>query len=64
MYINHLPALCRELKTVLTAYKVGQFPLIMHFNQGMEHPQFKITIERAECETFTDKNGQKWKKVN
>ena len=63
MHINHMPTLCRELKKVLKAYNAGEFPLSIHFNEGMEHPQFKISIERAESDTFTDKNGQKWKRV-
>lgn len=63
MHITHLPTLNRELKRILSAYKAEEFPLVIHFNQGMEHPQFKMTIERTESETFTDKTGQKWKKV-
>lgn len=63
MHINHMPTLNRELKRIIGAYKAEQFPVQIHFNQGMEHPQFKISIERTESDTFTDSNGQKWKKV-
>lgn len=59
-----MPNLAREMRMILKAYKTVEFPLSIFFNEGMEHPQFKISIEKSETDSFTDKNGQKWKKVN
>lgn len=63
MNVDHIPNLAREIKRILRQYTSEKFPIVMHFNEGMEHPQFVITIEKNEVDTFIDATGQKWKKV-
>lgn len=63
MNINHLPTLNKALKTILWEVSPEAFPVIIHFNEGMEEPQFKITIDRNETDTYTDSKGQIWKKI-
>ncbi len=64
MNINDITALIRALKTIFWEVQPENFPIVIHFNQGMEDPEFTITIERNETDTYTDGKGQKWKKVS
>jgi hypothetical protein len=63
MNINHGPKLAREIRKILADYQEKKFPIVLHFNQGMEFPEFKITIEKTDVDTYIDAKGQKWKKV-
>lgn len=53
----------RDIRLTLCDYKNEEFPKEYLYNEGMEHPQFKITIEKQESDCFIDSTGQKWKKV-
>lgn len=61
--ITKLPEVHRKVRSVITDYKEHEFPFEIGFNEGMEHPCFKITIEKQDSDTYIDSNGQKWKKV-
>lgn len=63
MKITHLPELKRQVHKTVRAHGSEKFPKEIYFNQGMESPQFKITIEKTESDTFIDANGEKWVKV-
>ncbi len=64
MNVNHFPEMNRQIRRVLLQHTAEKFPFEINFNCGMEHPQFKITIEKNESDIFVDKLGNKWKKVN
>ena len=61
--LEHLPSLNREIRKILKEYKTQKFPLIINYNEGMEYPKFKITIEKEDIDVYTDSKGQKWKKI-
>ena len=63
MSISHLPELKRQIQNVIKQNAHEKFPKVIHYNEGMEFPQFKITIEKEETDTFIDASGNKWKKV-
>ena len=56
-----------ELKSLIMhairEYSSAHFPFIINFSQGMEHPEYKITIEEVEQEFFIDSKGTRWQKV-
>ena len=61
--IKHLPVLKREIELAVGPTPKDKFPLHLTYNEGMECPTFKITIEELEIDTYIDATGQKWKKV-
>ncbi len=63
MKISHLPDLKRQIQKIVRGYASEKFPYELYFNQGMEFPEFKFTIEKMESDTFVDSRGQKWVKV-
>jgi len=63
MKIDHLPNLNREFKKIFSPIYTEKFPVVLEYNEGMEFPTYKITIEKLEVDTYVDANGQKWKKV-
>ena len=62
---NNIPALNREIKIIINQYKSHEkdFPVELNFNESMEQPQFKVTIQKLDTDVYVDKTGQKWKKV-
>lgn len=63
MIIDHMPTLNREIKRIINQQNSEIFPVVIHFNEGMECPQFKITVEMFETDTYIDSLGQKWKRI-
>ena len=51
------------VRETVTQHASKEFPVVFTFGLGMEHPEFRITIEKTAVDTFTDASGQKWKKV-
>lgn len=52
-----------KIKMLMRTHELQKFPYEFIFNLGMEHPQFKFTIEIQDSDTYIDSNGQKWKKI-
>ncbi len=61
--ISRQTDLNHKIKFALRNHEEETFPKEFLFNLGMEHPQFKFTIEIQDSDTYVDSNGQKWKKV-
>ncbi len=62
-HFTSFPNISREIKRIILQYEGHKYPQQIYFNMGMEHPQFKIIIEKIDNDTYTDSRGQKWKKV-
>ncbi len=60
MQISHYPLLRKEISKILDAHDTYEFPVVLTFDEGMEFPSFKITIEKQAKDYFIDKNGVKW----
>ncbi len=58
--ISHLN---KALKDTIHDFAHEEFPKEFLFNQGMEFPQFKITIDKQDNDVFIDAKGQKWKRI-
>lgn len=63
MTINSLLDLKKEIGQIVSNPDSLDFPTELIFNRGIEHSQFKITIEEIETEFFTDPKGRKWQRV-
>lgn len=61
--ISRTTELKREIVRILDEYQDIDFPISIHFNEGMECPDFKITIDKYESDIYIDGKGQKWKRV-
>ncbi len=64
MKIDHLPDLNRQIKNLMFRPTEDIWPFVIDYCEGMEFPQYRITIEKIDCDTFVDANGQTWKKVS
>lgn len=40
-----------------------QFPASMIFQESVEFPKYKVTVEVIQIDEYVDKNGNKWKRV-
>ncbi len=61
MKINKIPELLRQIKKAI--HSEDEFPIEFILSQGMEFPDYKITIIAIEKDHFIDANGQKWVKA-
>jgi len=53
----------RVVRNSLIRHEDKEFPVQVYFNQGIQFPRFKVTIEKEESDVYVDPSGQKWKKV-
>lgn len=63
MKISNLLELKKEIGAIITNPESSEFPLEILYSRGIEHKQFKITIEESEHDFFIDSNGNKWARV-
>ena len=60
--IRNRTILNRAIRTA-TWEEETQFPVILHFCEGLGEPLFKITVDKVEDDVFVDGKGQKWMRV-
>lgn len=63
--ISKYSELNRAIKRIVAIEDEGEneFPIEFTYNEAMDCPTYKITIDRLEVDTFIDSKGQKWRKV-
>lgn len=63
MKVTKLQELKKEIGDIISNAESMEFPVEIFYNRGIEHCQFKITIEEYEEDFFIDSKGTKWMKM-
>lgn len=63
MKVTKLQDLKKEISHIMAESENTEFPLEIVYNRGVEHKQFKITIEEIEEDFFIDPKGRRWEMV-
>jgi len=61
--VGKLLELKKIIGQILNDVNEHEFPKVITFNRGIEHPKYRITIEEIDEDFFVDAKGSKWMKV-